>query len=221
SHAWPRLDFAASGPQTTACRTPTAPRRPAHAPTTNRMTTPEWILVGVFAGTIVLMFGTRLRPDVVAILAALALALLGVVPDGHVLDGLSSTVVLTLMGLFILAEGLEDTGVIRWAAQRLSTIGGATEDRLLLTLMATAAGLSLGMNNVAVGALFLPASIRVARSSGVPVSGLLLPVSYATLLGGMATIFTSANIIMSDLLIQRGARPLGMPDFALTGGLVA
>jgi di/tricarboxylate transporter len=77
------------------------------------------------------------------------------------------------------------------------------------------------MNNVAVGALFLPASSRVARSSGVPVSGLLLPVSYATLLGGMATIFTSANIIMSDLLIQQGSQPLRMTDFALTGGLVA
>jgi len=185
------------------------------------MTTPEWILVGVFAGTIALMFGTRLRSDVVAILAALSLGLLGVIPDGSVLQGMSSTVVLTLMGLFILAEGLEDTGVIRWAAQRLSTLGGDSERRLLLTLMGSAAVLSLGMNNVAVGALFLPASVRVARSSGVPVSGLLMPVSYATLLGGMATIFTSANIIMSDLLIQQGSRPLGMIDFALTGGVVA
>ena len=185
------------------------------------MTTPEWLLVGVFAGTIGLMFGTRLRPDIVAILAALSLGILGVVPDGSVFQGLSSTVVITLIGLFILAEGLEDTGVIRWAAQRLSTVGGGSEQKLLLTLMSTAAVLSLGMNNVAVGALFLPASIRVARSSRVPISGLLMPVSYATLLGGMATIFTSANIIMSDLLLQQGARPLGMLDFALTGGLVA
>jgi di/tricarboxylate transporter len=185
------------------------------------MTTPEWILVGVFAGTIGLMFGTRLRSDVVAILAALSLGLLGVIPDGGVFQGLSSTVVMTLLGLFILAEGLEDTGVIRWAASRLSTIGGGSERRLLLTLMGTAAALSLGMNNVAVGALFLPASIRVARSAKVAVSNLLMPVSYATLLGGMATIFTSANIIMSDLLVQQGSRPLGMMDFALTGGLVA
>lgn len=185
------------------------------------MTTPEWMLVGVFVGTIGLMFGTRLRSDLVAILAALSLGLLGVIPDGGVFQGLSSTVVMTLLGLFILAEGLEDTGVIRWAAMRLATVGGESEGRLLLTLMATAAALSLGMNNVAVGALFLPASIRVARSSGVPVSSLLMPVSYATLLGGMATIFTSANIIMSDLLIQQGSEPLGMMDFALTGGLVA
>lgn len=185
------------------------------------MTTPEWILVGVFAGTLALMFGTRLRPDVVAILAALSLALLGVLPEGGALQGLSSTVVLTLLGLFILAEGLEDTGVIRWAALRLSDVGGTGEGRVLATLTGSAALLSLGMNNVAVGALFLPASVRVARASGVPVARLLLPISFATLLGGMATIFTSANIIMSDLLVQGGSRPLGMVDFALTGGLVA
>jgi di/tricarboxylate transporter len=186
------------------------------------MTAPEWTLVAVFAGTVALTFGTRLRPDVVAILAALSLGLLGVIPDGNVFQGLGSTVVLTLIGLFILAEGLDNTGVIRWAAQRLATIGGGgSERRLLLTLMGASALLSLGMNNVAVGALVLPASIRIARSSGTPVSALLMPVAYATLLGGMATIFTSANIIMSDLLIQQGSRPLGMMDFALTGGLVA
>ncbi len=185
------------------------------------MTIPEWILVGVFAGTIALMFGTRLRPDVVALLAALTLAVTDVLPEGGVLQGLSSTVVVTLLGLFILSEGLENTGVIRWAALRLFSLGGQGEARLLFILMASAAFLSLGMNNVAVGALFLPAAVRVARASGVPVARLLLPISYATLLGGMATIFTTANIIMSDLLVQRGSRPLGMLDFAFTGGLVA
>jgi len=55
----------------------------------------------------------------------------------------------------------------------------------------------------------------------VPVASLLLPVSFAALLGGMATYFTTANIIMSDLLVQRGAHPLRMVDFFLTGGLVA
>lgn len=185
------------------------------------MTTPEWILAAVLAGTVALMFGTRLRPDVVALLAALALTLFGVAPEGGALQGMSSTVVLTLLALFILAEGLENTGVIRWAAHRLSGLAGTGEVRLLATLMGTASFFSLGMNNVAVGALLIPASVRVSRSSGVPVSRLLLPISYATLLGGMATIFTTANIIMSDLLEQRGSPPLGMLDFALTGGLVA
>lgn len=185
------------------------------------MTAPEWTLVGVFVATVVLIFGTRLRADLVALMAALALALLGVIPEGTALQGLSSTVVLTLFGLFILAEGLEDTGLIRAAAARIASLGGGSERRVLLTLMGSAGTLSLIMNNVAVGALYLPAAARVGRSSGIPASKLLLPVAYATLLGGMATIFTGANIIMIDLLLQGGSEPLGMLDFARTGGLVA
>ena len=185
------------------------------------MTAQEWILVGVFGATIVLMFFTRLRPDLIAMLAALSLAVLRVIPADEVLSGLGSSVVLTLISLFILAQGLEQTGVIRRAAGLLSRFAGSEERRVLLTLMGASALLSLVMNNVAVGALLLPASVRVARSTGVPVARLLLPVSYATLLGGMATYFTTANIIMSDLLVHRGEPPLGMVDFALTGGLVA
>lgn len=186
------------------------------------MTHDQWILIAVTAATVGLMFGSRLRSDLIAILAALTLALAGVIPEGGVFEGLGSTVVLTLIGLFILARGLEETGVVRWAATRLGTLGGGGgETRLLAALMVPAAGLSLAMNNVAVAALLLPASIRVARAARVPVSNLLLPVSYATLLGGMATIFTTGNIIMSDLLVEHGAEPLKMLDFAGTGGLVA
>lgn len=185
------------------------------------MTPDQWILICVFAGTLVLMFGTRLRSDLIALLAALSLGLTGVIPAGEVLTGLSSSVVTTLIGLFILARALEETGLLRWAAARITDVGGDSEIRVRLTLMLTAAGLSLGMNNLAVGALLLPASVRVARRARVPISSLLLPVSYSTLLGGMATYFTTANIIMSDLLLQQGSRPLGMKDFVVTGGLVA
>ncbi len=185
------------------------------------MTQQEWILVATFGGTVILMYSTRLRPDLIALLAALALAMLGVMPPGDVLSGLGSGVVLTLISVFILAEGLDQTGVVRSVAKHLSRVAGMEERRVLLTLMVAGATLSLGMNNVAVGALLLPVSVRMARSADVPVASLLLPVSYATLLGGMATYFTTANIIMSDLLIRRGAPPLRMMDFFLTGGLIA
>ena len=185
------------------------------------MTHDQWILVAVTFATIGLMFGARLRADLVAILAALTLDLTGVIPDGGVFEGLGSTVVLTLIGLFIVAEGLEETGVVRWAASRLSTLGSGSESRLLAALLAPAAGLSLAMNNVAVAALLLPASMRVARSARVPPSSVLLPVAFATLLGGMATIFTTGNIIMSDLVMEHGGSPLQMMDFVGTGGIVA
>jgi di/tricarboxylate transporter len=185
------------------------------------MTQQEWILVAVFGGTVILLYATRLRPDLIALLAALALAALGVMPAGDVLSGLGSSVILTLISIFILAEGLEQTGVVRSIAKQLSRVAGMEERRVVLVLMVAGAMLSLGMNNVAVGALLLPVSVRMARSADVPVASLLLPVSYGTLLGGMATYFTTANIIMSDLLVRSGAAPLRMMDFFPTGGLVA
>jgi len=185
------------------------------------MTPDQLILSGVFAGAVALILATRLRPDLIAILASLSLGLTGVITEGKVFSGLSSSVVVTLISLFIIARALEDTGVIRWIAVRMSHIGGKSEVGVMLTLMSAAALLSLGMNNVAVGALLLPASIRVARASGVPVSRLLMPISFGTLLGGMATYFTTANIIMSDLLLQRGLPGLRMQDFLVTGGIVA
>lgn len=185
------------------------------------MSVDQWILAGVFVGAVALMLFTRLRPDLIAILASLSLGLTGVIAEAKVFSGLSSSVVITLISLFIIARALEDTGVIRWIAVRMSRVGGKGETRVMFTLMSSAALLSLGMNNVAVGALLLPASIRVSRASGVPVSRLLMPISFGTLLGGMATYFTTANIIMSDLLLQRGLRGLRMPTFLLTGGIVA
>lgn len=185
------------------------------------MTLHEWIVAGVFAGAVGLIMGTRLRPDLIAIMASLSLGLTGVISEGEVFSGLSSSVVVTLISLFIIARAMENTGVIRWLAVRLSRMGGHGEAQLTLMLMSVAALLSLGMNNVAVGALLLPAALRVARVSKVPVARLLMPISFATLLGGMATYFTTANIIMSDLLLQRGLRGLRLPDFVITGGIVA
>ncbi|MDX1567093.1 MAG: SLC13 family permease [Longimicrobiales bacterium] len=209
------------------------------------MTLDQWIVLAVFTVTVLLILSTRLRPDLVALMAALSLGLTGVIGQGEVLTGLSSSVVTTLIGLFIMARALEETGVLRWAAGRITELGsgplrrhedggqdaeearggpepdGGSGSRILTILMVTAASLSVGMNNLAVGTLFVPASQRVARRMRIPVSTLLLPVAYATLLGGMATYFTTANIVMSDFLVQQGARPLSMRDFLVTGGIVA
>lgn len=181
----------------------------------------EWTLLAICVLAIAAIFGSRLRPDLVAILVSLSLGITGVLPEGEIFAGLSSSVVVTLIGLFIITRALEDTGVVREVATRLGRIAGGTERRLVLSLMSSSAALSLVMNNVAAGALLLPAAVRVGRTSRVPLSKLLLPVSFGTLLGGMATYFTTANIILSDLLLKQGLDGLGFRDFLLTGGLIA
>ena len=127
---------------------------------------------------------------------------------------------ITLIGLFIITRGLEVNGVIHWIAQRLHDAGKGSEVKLITLFMAAGATLSLIMNNVAAGAVLLPAAARVARISNLSVSKLLMPMSFGTLVGGMATYLTTANILMSELLMTEGIAGLGMLDFIPMGGMI-
>ena len=100
------------------------------------------------------------------------------------------------------------------------TMARGSEVKLITLFMAAGAALSLIMNNVAAGAVLLPAAVRVARISKISVSKLLMPMSFGTLVGGMATYLTTANILMSELLLEAGLDGLGMMDFIPVGGLI-
>jgi len=139
------------------------------------------------------------------------------------ISGFSQPVVITLIGLFVLTQSLTNNGVMLWLGQTLNRIGRGSETRLIFLFTVSAALLSLLMNNVAVGALLLPSAMNVARQTGIRPSKLLIPIAYGTALGGMATYFTTANIVISNLLIisQPPQPPLGVQAFAATGGLIA
>ena len=139
------------------------------------------------------------------------------------LSGFSQPVVVTLIGLFILTQTLSANGVMLWLGQRLAIAGADSEMRLIFLFTFSAAVLSLLMNNVAVGALFLPSAIQVARKAHIRPSKLLIPIAFGTALGGMATYFTTANIVLSDLLMsaEPPQAPLGVLSFAPVGGLAA
>ncbi|NDJ62622.1 MAG: SLC13 family permease [Chloroflexi bacterium] len=184
------------------------------------LTPDELILIGVIGIALALIFSNRLRADVVALLVLISLAITEIVTPEQALSGFSSSAVIVIMGLFVITRGLEDTGVVQWVADRLRAAGGGSEARLVVLFMATGALLSLIMNNIAAGAVLLPAAVQVARDSNVRPSKILIPLSFGTLVGGMATFFTTANIILSDLLVAQGERGLTMLDFLPTGGLI-
>ena len=124
------------------------------------------------------------------------------------------------MGLLIITRGLELTGVMHWVARQLQTYGRGSEAKLVALVMAAGAAVSLIMNNVAAGAVLLPAVTRVARETGVAPSKLLIPLSFGVMAGGMATYLTTANILMSELLLAQGFAGLGMLDFVPVGSIV-
>jgi len=198
------------------------------------MTVNQIILILLIVIPLALVLKNRLRMDTAALLMAAALgamqaAGMGMIgPAGvpaaalHAVSGFSEPVVMTLLGLFIMIGALEKSGATRWIARQLINLGGKSTPVLIGLFAGTTALMSLIMNNLAAGALLLPAAMEVARRTGIKPSKLLIPVAFGSLLGGSATYFTTANIIMSDLLpiARPPQQPLEFLDFTPTGGLI-
>src|SRR5262249_9618241 len=130
------------------------------------------LLIGITVITFALILSSRISNEIVALLLLLVLGFSGLVPANEVLSGFSSSVVITLIGLFVITKSLEDTGVVQWLGEQLNRIGAGSEVRLVAIFMAAGAAMSLVMNNVAAGAVLLPAAVQVAHSSKVRVSKL-------------------------------------------------
>jgi di/tricarboxylate transporter len=199
------------------------------------MTTAQWILIAVVCIPLAFVVTNRLRIDLAALFMAVSLGIfqllgLGMLGPAHtpdaaqnIVSGFGQPIILILISLFILTRLLEKSGVTRWIAHRLIRFGGKNLSRLIALFVATTAFLSLFMNNLAAGALVLPIAMEVARRTRINPSKLLIPVAYGSLLGGTATYFTTANIIVSTLL--QNANPpqaaLRILDFTPTGGIIA
>jgi di/tricarboxylate transporter len=180
----------------------------------------EYYLLFVIGAALVLIVSNLLPPDLVALMILLALGLSGIVTLEQTLSGFSNPAVITIIGLFIITGALERNGVILWLSGRLSHLAGTVEIRLVTVMMSAGALLSLVINNIAAGAVLLPAALRVAQQAQVRPSRVLLPLAFGTLVGGMATLFTTANILVSAMLQEQGQRPLTMFDFLVSGGVV-
>jgi di/tricarboxylate transporter len=199
------------------------------------MTLPQIFLIVVVALPLVLVSLDRLRIDVAALGIAAVLGVaqylgMGILGAAHTsgdavkaISGLSQPVVLTLLSLFLITRGLDKSGMTRWIARYLLKIGGHSERHLIALFATTTALLSLVINNLAAGVLVLPSAMEVARRTGIKPSKLLIPVAYGSLLGGVATYFTTANIIVSNLLTTANPPqlPLHILAFTPTGGLMA
>lgn len=171
----------------------------------------------VLAGAAALLISEVLRADLVALLVLVALGVSGVLTPQETLSGFSRSAVITIIAIFILTAGLDKAGVTRTLAELLVRLGGNTEARMLVVLMAAGAALSLFMNNIAAGSVLLPVASGIARERGISPSKLMMPLAFGTLLGGMATLLTTVNILASAILKDNDYQPFGLFDFAPIG----
>lgn len=177
-------------------------------------------VLGVLVVAFALFLTDKVRADIVSLLVLLALGIAGVVTPEETVAGFARPSILTLAGLFVVSAALERAGVVSWVASRLSRLSGSSEPKMVGVFMLTGAALSLCMNTIAAGSLLLPAAVDVARRNQLPASRLLMPLGFGVILGGTATIFTTANIVLSGVLHDLTGRSLGFTSFVLTGGVV-
>ena len=181
--------------------------------------TPSQLIILFIIGFALLLFITEwLRPDVTALLVTLALLLTNQVTTEEAFAGFASPAVVTVWAVFILSAGLERAGVADRLIRFILRWSGEHEARLQLILMLVAGGMSALMNNIGAVAILMPVAIGLGRRMRIPSSHLLMPIAFASLLGGNITLIgTPPNILASDLLAQNGVEPFGFFDFAPTG----
>ena len=174
-----------------------------------------FVILGV---TILLFISNKLRPDVVAILSLLALFLTGILTVSQSLAGFADSTVIMVAALFVVGEGLGQTGITAWLGQRLTNWAGDSQTRLLMALMVGTAALSAFLSNTGTIAMLLPAALAaVWRLKSLP-SRFLIPMAFAASLGGLMTLIgTPPNIVISDTLTAANMAPFGFFEYAKIG----
>ncbi|MBB1270731.1 SLC13 family permease [Shewanella sp. SR44-3] len=172
----------------------------------------------VLAIAIVLFVTDVLKMDLVALLVVLALALSGIISPKEAVSGFGAAIVITIAALFVVGEGLYRSGVAASVGNWILTVGGSDERRLTLLLMPAVALLSGFMSSTGAVALFIPVVLCIARKASMSVPRLMMPLAFASLIGGMMTLIgTPPNIVASGSLVRAGHNAFGFFDFTPIG----
>lgn len=184
--------------------------------------TPEIALTLGIIGVAVALFATeKLRVDVIALLVLLTLAVTGLVGPSEVFAGFASPAVVTVWAVYIVSGALFRTGVADFLGARIIRLAGNSEPRLIAVIMLACGLMSAFMNNIGATAVLLPAVVGISRQAKVPLSRLLIPLSFSSLLGGnMTLIGTPPNVLAASMLAEAGLPTFSFFDFLPTGLIV-
>jgi len=185
------------------------------------MTAQQAIAFAILGLTLGMFVWDRWRYDIVAMGALLAVTLTGLVPAGDAFSGFAHPAVITVAAVLVISRGLQNAGLVELVVKAIGPLRGR-ENLQLAAQCVVIAVLSSFMNNVGALALMLPVAMRNAYRDGYPPSKTLMPLAFASLLGGMTTLIgTPPNLIIASFRAQHSGHAFTMFDFMPAGIAVA
>ncbi len=172
------------------------------------------ITITVLVFTIAMFIWGRVRSDIVALTALALLLIFGILTPKEALAGFSSSIVIMMIGLFVVGGAIMQTGLAKMVGNRLMALAKGSESYTFILVMLVTSGIGAFVSNTGTVALMMPIVMSIAAQSGFSASRLLMPLAFAGSLGGMLTLIgTPPNLIIDEALQGAGEEPLSFFSF--------
>ncbi len=169
------------------------------------------IVLGLLLLAIVLFAMERLSVDVTTLLLIMGLVVTGILTPVEAFAGFSNDIIIILASIFVISGALQQSGIMDVAAASLYKFARGSKNRLVLAVMIIISAISSFMNNTTATAIFIPPVMGVAKSAHLSPSKLLMPMAFASILGGTCTLIgTSTNVAASGFISRSGMQPLSL-----------
>lgn len=172
----------------------------------------------ILAVTAVFFVIGKIRSDIVALCSLILLMAFGILTPTEALSGFSNSVVIMMVGLFVVGGAVFQTGLAKMISGKIMHLAGDNETRLFLLVMLTTTAIGAFVSNTGTVALMLPIVVSMATKGNISASRLLMPLAFASSLGGMLTLIgTPPNLVIQEALANAGYGTLGFFSFTPVG----
>ncbi len=177
-----------------------------------------WLTIAILIISAVLFANGKIRSDIVALCALCALLIFQILTPAEALSGFSNSVVIMMVGLFVVGGAIFQTGLAKMISSRILKLAGKSELRLFLLVMLVTSGIGAFVSNTGTVALMLPIVVSLAASANMNASRLLMPLAFASSMGGMMTLIgTPPNLVIQEALVSGGYPELSFFSFFPVG----
>jgi di/tricarboxylate transporter len=168
--------------------------------------------------TVVMFAIGRVRSDIIALCALSVLLLLGILTPEEAFSGFSSSVVIMMAGLFVVGGAILQTGLAKAVSSKIMKLSKGNDTKMFLLVMITTSFIGAFVSNTGTVALMMPIIVSMSVQSGKSPSRLLMPLAFASSLGGMLTLIgTPPNLVIQESLVSEGYEPLSFFSFTPVG----